>query len=688
MIHLLKNRESLLISALIFAFCYVCLTFLALRPPYAFDSFWHLQMGLDLIKNSLSPWVDHYSFTYYKEEIGPVPVLFQVILAIFVDTFGGNGFYSFKIFYITALMMVLWFYFRQIKAPWFVVFLVLPFIAYFIHVRLIIRPEILSNILIIICLSLYIKARENFGNKELLAITGLLLFWVNYHAPVFGYVIIFGLFVDKAVNKLMKQDESFTWSHWFLWGIVIFLIGFVNPELEHFFILMLMFYGTDFGTHIQEYLPAFEVFEMDRLVFLSWMVSLYLIVWSWLKKHYGFTFVITFLMYFSITTARVVPVIALIDFCVLAYFLSQITIANMKISLKPLIMNLILVVSILVSLMGYSILLKDIQITLINHENESKIIRERYPVEVADYLSRYQEGGNILNELRSGGYLLNKLSPEFKVYIDGRTNILYPIDFFNHAYEVMNNADKMKEEIESRNVKYAVIRNIPGQYSKFNGIDGFELKFLDGNYLLFAKEDIVGYPVSSKLFLFPMCWNNGFIAEIKQEIALSRSMFAENDYALKRYLNVIDSYLEKDGELAIFDATQLTTDHEKRLAAYVAFNSKSYNQAVKYFSLIENLGEYDVLIMAYAFMKDRQYDKAEAALNYLIVSYGYSNGEKRLSDGVVLMFIQILMIVEENKKLEIFSSSTIEDLKIKINLKNKVVPGWVTPHVQLCNSLQ
>jgi len=687
MVRLEKNKEGLIVSGLIFVFCYICLVFLALRPPYAFDSFWHLQMGTDLIKNGLSPWVDHYSFTHYEKEIGPVPVLFQVILAVFVDAFGEKGFFSFKIFYITAFMMVLGLYFRQIKTPWFVVFLVLPFIVYFIHIRLVIRPEILSNILIIICLSLYIKARDNFGNKELLAITLLLLFWVNYHAPVFGYVIIFGLFVDKAVNKLLNKDSTFSWSHWVLWGVIIFLVGFINPEVEHFFILMLLFYGSDFSAHIQEYLPASQVFEMDRLVFLSWIVSFYLIVWSWLKKHYGFTFIISFLMYFSITTARVVPVIALIDFSVLAYFLSQISLTKMKSSLKPFVMNLIVIVSISVALLGYYILLKDIQITLINHENESKIINERYPVEVTDYLKRYQEGGNILNELRSGGYLLNKLAPDFKVYIDGRTNILYPVDFFNHVYEVMTNADKIKEEIERGDVQYAVFRNIPGQYSKFKDIDDFELKFLDASYLLFADKDTVGFPLASKLFLFPMCWDNEFIPEIKKEIELSNTMFDENNYTLEKYLNVIEGYLENDISLVEFNAAQLTTDHEKRLAAYISFNSKGYKQAVKYFSLIDNLSEYDVLMMAYSFVKDRQYNKAEAALNYFVVSYGYSNGDKKISDDVMLMFIQILSIVQEGNKLNIFPPSIIENFKVKIDLKDKAIPAWVAPHVKLCNTL-
>jgi hypothetical protein len=73
-----------------------------MRPIFAFDTFWHLQMGKDLLESGLSPWVDHYSFSYPGKEIYVVPVLFRLLLHQFVALFGeSEGFYLVKLNYIT-----------------------------------------------------------------------------------------------------------------------------------------------------------------------------------------------------------------------------------------------------------------------------------------------------------------------------------------------------------------------------------------------------------------------------------------------------------------------------------------------------------------------------------------------------------------------------------------------------------
>ena len=42
-----------------------------------FDVYWHLRMGVDWVTLGLSPWIDHYSYTFSGEEIRNPPVLFS-----------------------------------------------------------------------------------------------------------------------------------------------------------------------------------------------------------------------------------------------------------------------------------------------------------------------------------------------------------------------------------------------------------------------------------------------------------------------------------------------------------------------------------------------------------------------------------------------------------------------------------
>ena len=98
MFHIEKENQQVIYSNLIFLICYIFLAVIALRPVFTFDSYWHLQMGKDLIENGLSPWVDHYSFSYPGNEIATIPVMFQVLLSQLVALFGeSKGFYLIKL---------------------------------------------------------------------------------------------------------------------------------------------------------------------------------------------------------------------------------------------------------------------------------------------------------------------------------------------------------------------------------------------------------------------------------------------------------------------------------------------------------------------------------------------------------------------------------------------------------------
>ena len=133
----LKKHHDLLLIILFFIFSFVVLVNSSLGPIVSNDGFWHLKMGLDLIEKGLSPFIDHYSFTHHGESISNVPVLFQVTLATFVSKFGLlEGYQYTRIFAASLLLLSLYYYFRFIKSPWYIIAIVLPFLLMFIQIRL------------------------------------------------------------------------------------------------------------------------------------------------------------------------------------------------------------------------------------------------------------------------------------------------------------------------------------------------------------------------------------------------------------------------------------------------------------------------------------------------------------------------------------------------------------------------
>ncbi len=290
-----------------------------------------------------------------------MPVMFQTLLYQFVSFFGEQaGFYYIRLFYITLMMLALWVYFRKIKANAYIVFILLPLVVSAVALRIIIRPEIFSYVLVVICLVLYLNAQKRFAAKEMLAIFLLLLFWTSYHSPIIGFIIIFGLFLEKAINKLIHKDESFSWQQWLLWGLLIFSIGFTNLNFNghaivgpHFIIGMINTMSDGFGQYVQEYNNTYLKHSTNVLTHISWVLSIYVTVWSLLKKQYGFVFIVALLTYMSWTMGRLLAVGLIFNMCVLALYWSQFLSSSHFLNLRTSVKNMLLIVSVCISLMTF-----------------------------------------------------------------------------------------------------------------------------------------------------------------------------------------------------------------------------------------------------------------------------------------------------------------------------------------------
>jgi hypothetical protein len=68
----LEQRKALLVGG-IAVICLAALLVSARRFNITLDVFWHAKTGIDWLVNGLSPWQDHYSFTFYGEAIKTQP---------------------------------------------------------------------------------------------------------------------------------------------------------------------------------------------------------------------------------------------------------------------------------------------------------------------------------------------------------------------------------------------------------------------------------------------------------------------------------------------------------------------------------------------------------------------------------------------------------------------------------------
>lgn len=686
MFHIGNENRQVFYSSLVFLSYYIILAIIATRPVFAFDAYWHLQMGKDLIENGLSPWVDHYSFSYFGKTISTVPVVFQVVLYQFVSFLGeSDGFYYIRLFYVTLLLSVLFVYFRKINASGFIVFLLLPLIAYFIHIRLMVRPEIFSYVLMVICLMLYLEARKSFSTRQLIYISLLLLFWVNYHSPVVGYIIVFGLFLDKAINKYIYGDESFTWKFWLLWGCIIFLIGFMRPHGLHFMVVVLNVMADDFGRFTQEYTDSYTLYSNNIVINISWMLSVYVAIWSFLKKQYGFVFIAVIFTYFSLSTARMITATTLVNLCILALYFSQASYSHHISGIRPFVKKTLLIVSICVSLFAFYSIVIVASESLKKNDDQIVLHEKRYPVQVADFMKQSLEGGNVLNTMQTGGYLLNKLAPDFKVFFDGRTSILYPIDFVIYNQDILDNKEKLNEVIEQYGVKYAVYENTVNNYISLKNNRELSLIFADENYILFAGDEITSFPLTSKLLVFPPCWDESWSEQLPQEIELARSLFNDSDYTLRFVVDFLENYLSHQDKKQFFETLkydELHSDVIRRLAFYFSWHNNNADAAIDSFRAIGLKTEYDILIHAYNLAKDNRFRESENLLYHFYVITKYVKKKYLTYDKMEIM-IHTLELLNANNELQRFESAYIGELEEKL-IKADYTRGDVLSFDNIC----
>lgn len=679
-----KHNRHLLYAGLVFLTCYILLAIIAMRPVAAFDTFWHLQMGRDLIEQNLSPWVDHYSVRYEGNVIDPVPVMFQVLLYKFVNLFGEqDGFYYIRLFYITLMMLVLWVYFRKIQASAFVVFILLPLVVSAISLRIIIRPELFSFVFVVVCLMLYMSAQKKFATKEMLAICLLLLFWTSYHSPVLGYIIIFGLFLEKAINKLIHRDESYSWCQWSVWGLLIFSIGFINLNNNghsiigsHFIVSTINIMSDNFGQYIQEYSNSYITQSTNVLTHVSWILSIYVVAWSWIKKQYGFVFIVAFLTFLSWSTVRMLAVVLLINMCVLALYWTQFLNTKHYLNLNSAVKKTLFVVSVCISLLAFYLLSDKAQHSIKLDGNRLSVLEKRYPVQVTNYLKYYQDGGNILNYLRFGGYLLYELSPDYKIYYDGRSNILYPIEFVEHNIELWHSAKTVDEVVERYDISYVLRENSPEIHALLKQTEELELSFADDNYLLYSRTGKAEFPLASILLAFPRCVINdhyqlNFSQGIQEEIERSEKLFSGKQYTLKIVLEFIKVYLAAEDKDAFFSTLRFERKHSdgvRRIALHFAMSDADIGTVSDIFKAIGKKNYHDILLYSYYMAKNGEYEDAENLAYYFYTLDEV--GEVPASYDKYGILGRVFRILKEHDQIQKFEASYVDELEANLKKIN------------------
>lgn len=604
-----SNRQFAIGSVLIISIA--ILVVISLRNPVDYDGYWHLQMGKDLVENGLSPYQDNYSFTYENETITAPPVIFQVALYTLVKLFGEwGGFITIKLlaFLLTLGCMMAWL--KQIKAPALIYCLVLPMLVMLIQLRAQVRPELFSYSLCIMALMLYRRANQQLTVKAIGPIVVFLLFWINYHSSILGYVIFFGLFIDIGLKLFTEKKGMNTWLVWASWGLLLVTVGILNPSMSHPVYSALTFPDT-WKSLIQEYRSSFEAYRNFPSIYLLTLLTAMTLVMAFRQRKIGY-FVFGGIMFYSyLSTARLVTPMGIVFLGMFAHVMSDTRIQNALKSQTKQQLRLSLPVALVIFLIT---MWEDVSFVR-NSMFVNRYFPYLFPERLTSYMLDNNKAGRIFNEYSMGGYLIYRLSPDSQVYIDGRTGILYPVQHYLNHDMARDNGKVMSKEIKKYNIDFAILNS--DAYSAWTMLlaDELKLDFSDVKFALYSRES-PSLPTTGLLWARPYCWTKALAPALSRE----RESALSNHSPLAPIMPLLALATEyASAEDPVHWLTNLGpedtwNDESKRFAGYRALDHGLDDIAIKLFTAIPVKDVKDFLAIAMAHHHNNREEQAEQYL--------------------------------------------------------------------------
>jgi hypothetical protein len=654
----LEHHRRLIISGIVII-CLAAIAVTARRDPFAYDLFWHLQTGLDWLKNGLSPWVDHYSITEFGEKVSGPPFLFQVTIATLVDHFGleyGTQLFKFIVF-ISVFAFILIFLIR-IKSPTITYVLVLPSVVVALQLRAMTRPELIGYVFGVLAVMLYHRANAKVSAQTVLPMVLLMIIWENYHAAIFGYIIFFGFFIDVAMKNFHDRSTLREWVRWAAWGLAIVAAGFIKPS-PGYGVFGIFNFNPEWKLFIEEYEPTLELYGALPPVYGLLLIMIAAALIALKQRKFGYLFVCVFLFFQSFQISRLVTPSSLIVLCILASMLSQKSLSEMKSRFNETVEWLggLTLAGIACLSLTYSVILA----RSIMYENKTSL--PRFPVSIADYMEETGISGNIFNEYDTGGYLIYRLAPESRVYIDGRTNILYSFDHYKRYLDARNDPKALLSDMDELDIKVAVLRNDPQAFAVTYNTGRLAPDFFGPRYTLFVEKD-ANFPALGRTLAYPACWNTKMVDDLQAEYIKALMLIPQNSFALP-YLRTVLAYSNSEYKSNFLTELGKLGTVEENAARFLGYQSMERSLAPEALNFLTKtdyweLGDY--LVAAIAHIELSQWQQAESLLDK-----STRIAWRNVTPGQITLLYQLIRDIRSKLENSAFSEEYLEGLRENIN---------------------
>jgi hypothetical protein len=391
------------------------------------DLWWHLRAGQDIVHNLAIPHADIYSFTKSGSEWIAHEWLSEVILYGIYRFAGWGGLISFFSGIITLALYLV--YRRCSGRPYAAAFSVL-LAAAAASPLFGVRPQMISLLLASVYVGLLERFAEDGKIRRLFYLPPLMLLWVNLHA---GYALGLGLVGLFAVSVLLdgKRDKVLPLV------LVLAACAVMVPLNPNGFRMFSYPIETLTSPSMAAYIDEWASPDFHKVTFLPLAAMLFtlLIVLALSPKRarIGTLFLLLVTGFGALRSARHIPIFGLIAAPIIAEHLWALMVSRgwERWFVKPELpaAGLTLALNCLFLLVPAAAGAGRVW-HFVAHQPTYEAVN--YPVAAVNYLEQQRPPGPIYNQYGWGGYLIKRLYPDYRVYIDGRADV-YGDAFFTET---------------------------------------------------------------------------------------------------------------------------------------------------------------------------------------------------------------------------------------------------------------
>jgi hypothetical protein len=404
------------------------------------DIWWHLKTGENILTTGTVPRQDIFTFTCSDRPWVNLHWLYQIVQYLFYRVGGFCALILSKATIIT-LVAILALIPAIRKGRWLGASFLLLIASFILNWRAILRPEIYSYLFLVLYLLISEKQR-NQETRLIYALPLLQILWVNMQGLFILGLMVTGVYmVDEILSKIREpQTQGYTTISQNLLcscGLKVFVMcvfaSFLNLYgVEGVLFPLVLFTRIDgsipiFRDTITEFHALWEISSHAWPTYISFIllslcpIALSLFDFSSLRLRHILLYFL--FLYLALIAVRNIVFFTLVSLLFSSLWLKATIFSRISLSLR--IGGAILLLLVL-SFLGYTLLTQSYYPYF--HDARqfgfARLSPGRYPEKAADFLLKEKIAGKIFHHINDGGYLIWRLFPHHKVFIDSRLEVM------------------------------------------------------------------------------------------------------------------------------------------------------------------------------------------------------------------------------------------------------------------------